>query len=775
MAAGRRPAGGRTRDKATLPSREAILEFLREHPGKAGKREIAQAFGIKSNDKIALKRLLREMADEGLIEGRRKGIKRAGHLAPVEELEITGRDRDGELIASPTDWDDEAHGAAPIISIVAERNRKSRVPAPGIGDRVMVRIRQIEGEDGGFLHEGRVVRVLDRKPRTVIGVFEPQSGGGGVIHSVDKKDRRDLVVAPGDAGDAKRGDLVAVEVKRGTRSGPSHAIIRDIVGDMRGEKAVSLIAILTHGIPHEFPEAAIEEANAAKPAPLKGREDLRKLPLITIDPPDAKDHDDAVHAAPDTDQDNPGGFVITVAIADVAWYVRPGSPLDRSARERGNSAYFPDRVVPMLPERLSADLCSLKAGQDRPAIVAEIIVGPDGRMRRHRFARAMIKVAANLSYAQAQAAIDGRPDDMSGPLAETVLEPLWDAYAAVARARDAREPLELDIPERKLVLDKNGRVERVYVPERLDSHRLIEAFMILANVAAAEALENRHTPLLYRVHDSPSPEKLAALADFLTSIDLKLPKAGVLLPHHFNGILERVSGSEHERLVNEVVLRSQAQAEYSAENYGHFGLNLRRYAHFTSPIRRYSDLIVHRALVRAFDLGKDGLTDAEIGELDEIAAHISATERRAMAAERETVDRLTANFLADRIGAVFEGRITGVTRSGLFVRLEETGADGFIPAGTIGADYYRYDEGGQRMVGDKTGESFTLGDQVEVKLVEAVPLAGALRFEIVSEGRYVSAKAGSRRTARRGGARGRDSGRAPPGKGSKGRGTKKRR
>ena len=746
----------KTRDGGALPDRDAILAFLRDHPGKAGKREIARAFGIKAADRIALKRTLREMADEGLIEGRRKTIKRAGHLAPVEELEITGRDPDGDLIAIPTDWDEAAHGAPPTITIVPSASRRAaRAPAAGVGDRVMVRIREIPDEAGGFHHEGRVVRVLDRQPRTVLGVFEPQPGGGGIVHSVDKKNRRELLVAPGDSGEATDGDLVAVEVKRGPRLGPPRAIVRDRVGDMKSEKAVSLIAILAHGIPREFAPEVIAEAEAAGPADLAGRTDLRDMPLITIDPYDAKDHDDAVHAAPDADPENEGGFIITVAIADVASYVTPGSALDRSARDRGNSAYFPDRVVPMLPEALSADLCSLKVGEDRPALVAEIKVNGNGRMLKHRFLRALIRVAANLSYEQAQGAIDGIADEDAAPFAEPVLQPLWDAYRAVAHARDQREPLDLDIPERKLILDQHGHVERVLVPERLDSHRLIEAFMILANVAAAETLEKRRTPLLYRIHDSPSPEKLAALADFLATIDMKLPKSGVLLPRHFNAILRRSAETEHERLVNEVVLRSQAQAEYAAENFGHFGLNLRRYAHFTSPIRRYADLIVHRALIRALKLGEDGLTDGEIAKLDEIAAHISATERRAMAAERETIDRLTAHFLADRIGARFEGRITGVTRSGLFIRLENTGADGFVPATTIGNDYYRYEETGRRMIGERSSEAFTLGDSVTVKLVEAVPLAGALRFEIVSEGKYVGKTQSGRPSGRPGRASGR--------------------
>lgn len=744
MAKSRRGEG-----KATLPTREAILEFIRDHPGKAGKREIARAFGISSSDKIGLKALLKEMAEEGLVERRRKALKRPGHMAPVEELEVSSRTPEGDVIAIPTDWDEADHGTPPRVLIAPERGRKARLPAPGVGDRILARIREVEDRDGGITHEGRVIRILDRRPRTIVGVFEERPGGAGVVRSVDRKDRRDLIVAPGDAGDAEDGDLVRVEIRKSVRLGPPRALVREVVGDLKSEKAVSLIAILTHGIPYEFPAEAIAEAKAAQPVGLEGRQDLRRLPLVTIDPADAKDHDDAVHAAPDADPDNPGGHVITVAIADVAHYVRQGSALDRSARERGNSVYFPDRVVPMLPEELSSDLCSLRAGEDRAALVAEIVVDANGRMRRHRFSRAVIRVAAGIDYIRAQDAIDGRTDGETAAIVDSVLRPLWDAYAVVAKARDAREPLELEIPERKLVLDAAGHVKKVTVPPRLDSHRLIEAFMILANVAAAETLEKQRTPLLYRVHDAPSPEKLAALSDFLATIGLKLPKAGVLLPRHFNGILRRVEGSEHERLVNEVVLRSQAQAEYSADNFGHFGLNLRRYAHFTSPIRRYADLIVHRALIRALDLGRDGLDERTIDKLDEIAAHISATERRAMLAERETVDRLIANYLADRIGATFYGRITGVTRSGLFVRLDDTGADGFIPLSSLGADYFRHDEAGQRVVGERTGETHTLGDQVEVRLVEAVPLAGALRFELLSEGTYLGTR--SRPKPRRGG------------------------
>jgi ribonuclease R len=499
---------------------------------------------------------------------------------------------------------------------------------------------------------------------------------------------------------------------------------------------VSLIAILAHGIPHVFSPDTLAEAAAAKPTPLAGREDWRQLPLVTIDPVDAKDHDDAVHAEGDPDPRNPGGHIVTVAIADVAWYVRPLSALDREALARGNSVYFPDRVVPMLPERISNDLCSLREKEDRPALAVRMVFSASGRKLGHRFHRIMMRSAAKLSYQQAQDGFDGGGHDLAADV-RAALDGLWAAYGSLKIAREEREPLELDLPERKVVLAKDGSIDRIVVPQRLEAHRLIEEFMIQANVAAAETLEEKRSPLVYRIHDSPSLAKLEALRDFLKSIDMSLPQSGNLRPSHFNRILARVSESEHGPLLHEVVLRTQAQAEYHPENIGHFGLNLRRYAHFTSPIRRYADLIVHRALVRALKLGEGGLPEAVVAELPEIAAKISAAERRAMVAERDTIDRLVAHWLADRIGAAFAGKISGVTRAGLFVRLDDTGADGFVPMRSLGSDYFIFDEARRAVIGRSTGEMHRLGDGVEVKLVEAAPLAGALRFELLSSGRIL--------------------------------------
>ncbi|QZN99949.1 ribonuclease R [Chenggangzhangella methanolivorans] len=758
----RKPAGDRlpkavaAMPKPGLPSRDELVAFITQSGGKTDKREIARAFHVKGDERVELKRMLHELEDDGVVNRRGKTLGRAGYLPNVTLADVTGRDGHGELIAEPADWDEDDLGKAPKILVLTSSSGRRPGVAPGVGDRVLIRVTPVEdAEPGEPTHEGRVIKILSKQSARVLGVFRALPDGSGRLQPVDKRNAgRELQIAAEDADGAKDGDLVAADLLKSRKHyGLPAARVREKLGSLSNEKAVSLIAIHAHNIPHVFSRETLAEAEDAKPATLKGREDWRKIPLVTIDPVDAKDHDDAVHAEPDVSPDNPGGHMVIVAIADVASYVRPNSALDREALDRGNSVYFPDRVVPMLPERISNDLCSLREAENRPALAVRMIFDKDGRKLRHTFHRVMMRSAAKLSYQAAQSAIDGTPDDKTGPLLEPVLKPLWAAYDALKRARDARGPLDLDLPERKLVLTPDGAVDRVVVPPRLDAHRLIEEFMIQANVAAAETLEAKRTPLVYRVHDAPSLEKLEALRELLKTLDIELPKSGNLRPAHFNGILTRVAGEESSSLVNEVVLRTQAQAEYAAENYGHFGLNLRRYAHFTSPIRRYADLIVHRALVRALDLGSDGLPDAvSVEELNEIGTRISASERRAMAAERETIDRLIAHFLFDRVGATFTGRIAGVTRSGLFVKLDETGADGFVPVGTLGLDYFVHDEAARALVGSATGESYRLGDHVEVKLVEAAPVAGALRFEMLSEGRQGKPVGRGKRGMRRAGA-----------------------
>jgi ribonuclease R len=720
-----------------FPTTDAIVAFIRTNPGKVGTREIAREFGLKNAERAELKRILRELADKGTISKRGKEISEPDILPATLLADITGRDGDGELIAIPAEWDEVESGEPPKIRIHIPR-RPQPGTAAGVGDRALLRVEKLEEHDpAGTIYRGRVIRVIDHAKTRVLGIFRAAPGGGGRLIPVDKKQAgRELNIASADSKGAEDGDLVSVDLVRSRGFGLASGKVKERFGSVASEKAISLIAIHAHEIPQAFSPAAIREAEEAKPAILKGREDWRDVPLVTIDPPDAKDHDDAVHAEPDRNPNNKGGHIVNVAIADVAFYVRGGSALDRDALLRGNSVYFPDRVVPMLPERISNDLCSLVPHQPRGALAVRMVIGSDGRKRAHSFHRILMRSAAKLNYAQVQAAVDGRPDEASGPLLAPILKPLYDAYAVIKRARDEREPLDLDIPERKILLKADGTVDRVIVPERLDAHRLIEEFMILANVAAAETLEKKTLPLIYRVHDEPTFEKVHALQEFLKTLDLPFAKSGVLRPSMFNRVLAQVKGHDAESLVNEVVLRSQAQAEYSAENYGHFGLNLRRYAHFTSPIRRYADLVVHRALIRSLGLGEGALPEAETAErLSEVAAEISVTERRAMKAERETADRLIAHFLADRIGATFQGRISGVTRAGLFVKLTDTGADGLIPIRTLGTEYFNYDETRHALVGSRSGAMHRLGDVVDVRLVEAAPVAGALRFELLSEGK----------------------------------------
>ena len=734
-----------------MPSREALIAFIggapapngEKPPARVTKRDIARAFGVTGAAKAELKVLIKDLQNEGAIARGRKALHAQGMLPSIVVADVAERDRDGELIAKPVEWDDE--GPPPRILIRRSRAKRDTAPAPGLGARVLMRVEfnpDAAGKEPAY--SGRVIKILEKLRARAFAVFRKADDGSGRALPVEKRSAaREFVVPAAFAGEAADGDLVAIEPLRESRFGAPTARIVEVIGSVRSEKAVRLIALAQHHIPHVFSPAAVEEAERARPVRLAPpREDWRSLPLVTIDPPDAKDHDDAVHAALDPDPANAGGFVVTVAIADVAAYVRPGSALDKDALERGNSVYFPDRVVPMLPERISNDLCSLKGLEDRPALAVRMILGADGRKRSHRFHRIMMRSAAKLSYEQAQAAIDGRPDETTAPLLEEVLKPLWAAHDAVKIEREKRNPLDLDLPERKLVLDKEGRLAGVRWPERLDAHRLIEEFMILANVAAAETLEEQRSPLLYRAHDAPSLERLNDLVEFLGTIGVKLAKGDRVRPSHFNGVLSRVKGQAVEALVNEVVLRAQAQAEYSHENYGHFGLNLRRYAHFTSPIRRYADLVVHRALIRALGFGEGGLQDMRAGELAQVAEHISAAERRAMAAERETVDRLVAAHLVDRVGAIFPARVAGVTRVGLFLKLVETGADGFVPAATLGDEYFRFEEAIRALVGTRSGVTYRLGDSVQARLVEAAPFAGALRFEIVAE----QANAAPRRT-----------------------------
>ncbi len=713
--------------KGSLPSKQDILRFIADNPGNVGKREIAKAFKIGPADRVALKALLREMKREGEVtpaQGQRVTPK--GMLPEFCLADIVRLTRDGDLVAKPVEWTGEGDPPQIDLSIGATRGRE--LGAVGIGDRVLAKIRQA----GSHRYQGRVVRVLESREQPVLGLLYATDDGSFMLQPTDRKIRHEYVVAADHTGNAKAGQLVVAEPLAGRRFGQRPARVTEVVGDAADPRALSLIAIHTHGIPTAFSAEAEMEAAKAKAVTAKDREDLRKVPLITIDPEDARDHDDAVFAEPDDDPNNPGGWHAIVAIADVAHYVRPNSALDREARTRGNSTYFPDRVVPMLPETLSADLCSLMDGKDRAALAVHLWFDADGNKRRHRFCRAIIRVAAGLHYAQVQQAIDGHPDDASDRWLEGVLKPLYACHAALNKARAARQPLSITSAERRVMIGSDGGIAAIRPREHLLAHQVIEDYMIAANVAAAEELEKHRQPCMYRVHEPPSPDKVDSTRRFLETLDLRLAKGQVLRPQHFNRVLEMVKGSEHERLVNTVVLRTQMQAYYSAKNQGHFGLNLSRYAHFTSPIRRYSDVLVHRGLVSALGLGNDGLTDPDRAAFDNIAEHISFTERRSMLAERDAMDRFVAAFMAEHVGADFSAHITSVNRFGLFVELDETGADGFVPMSSLGDDFYQHDEARHALVGRRTNKRYRLGDAVAVRLMEATPVTGGLRFDLLS-------------------------------------------
>jgi len=599
-------------------------------------------------------------------------------------------------------------------------------PALGIGERALVRFAR--GESGGW--EARIIRRLDAPPDRIVGVFR-LTREGGRIEPTDRKERREFRVARTDSKDARDGEIVLAVPKPSSRFGLPEAQVVERVGDSGNPRAFSLIAIHSYDIPSDFPAEAVSLAEAATPVTLGQRDDLREIPLVTIDGADARDFDDAVWAERDPEKDD--GWHAIVAIADVAWYVRPEDALDREAEKRGNSVYFPDRVVPMLPEALSNELCSLKPGVDRACMAVHLWFDDHGRLHRHRFVRALMRSAARLTYEEVQQAVDAKPAAHTAPLLEPALRPLYGAFRALDRARRQRGALDLDLPERRIQLDENGKVARIEPRERLDSHRLIEEFMITANVAAAETLERLHRGCLYRVHDAPDPAKIAALSEFLAEIGIpgvKLAKGQVIRPRHFNDILHKVADTPYASLVPQLILRSQAQAIYSPTNIGHFGLALRHYAHFTSPIRRYADLAVHRGLIAALNLGEAGANVAE-KDLAGVGEHVSMTERRAAAAERNAADRYISAFLSDRVGAEFAGRINGVTRAGLFVTLKETGADGLLPIRSLPSDYYDHDEAHHRLVGRRFGRSFSLGEAVTVQLAEANTVTGSLRFNLV--------------------------------------------
>jgi ribonuclease R len=709
---------------STLPTKADILDWIAANPTLTAKRDIAKAFGIKGAARIDLKRLLKELEAEGHLEKRKKTYRDPDRLPPVSVLQVKAPTPDGDLYARALEWHGE--GVEPIILVIP----RASDTALGEGDRILARLQVVHEEDHNY--EARLIRRIGSNPRKVVGIFA-KSSEGGRIKPIDKGSDKEWMVAPDATGGAKDGELVEAEqAGPAGRMGLPRARIIERLGDPSAPRAVSLIAIHQHGIPDSFPDDVIVEADAMKPAGLSGRTDMRDMPLITIDPIDARDRDDACLAYPDDDPKNEGGHVIWVAIADVAHYVTSGSALDREARKRGNSSYFPDRVVPMLPDRLSGDLCSLHEGVPRACVAVRMVIDAHGNKLSHSFQRGLMRSVASLDYRTVQDAMDGTPNDKTAPLMDDVIRPLYAAYAALREARNRRQPLDLDLPERKIVLAEDGTVQSVNFAERLDAHRLIEEFMVLANVCAAETLIAKRTPLLFRVHEEPPPEKMESLRETAEAAGLTLAKGQVLKTAQLNRLLHDAAGSDEAELINLATLRSMTQAYYNPENFGHFGLALQNYAHFTSPIRRYSDLIVHRALIKAHGWGDDGLTPEDIERLEATAQHISDTERRSMMAERDTTDRYLAAFLSDRIGAEFAGRISGIARFGVFVKLDETGADGLIQIRSLGSEYFHFDADAGTLMGSDTGVMIGLGQRVTVKLVEAAPVTGGIALELLT-------------------------------------------
>lgn len=714
--------------------RSDILAILETAPAPLTKRDIARSLGITgSGPRVALKKVLRTLETEGtVIKHPGGGYTVAQGLPPVMVLEVSELDVDGDVFARPVEWNEQTQGQPPLIEL---KPGKKGHPAAGQGDRVLARIER-RTDNGEDIYIAFPIRALDDEKNRIIGIFELTRSGRGVVRPTDKKAKYDFDVPTGDTNGAREGDLVIAEVQPTRGAKRKKARIAEVLGARDDVNAISLISLYEAGLYDKFPDAVIKASEGLKVPPLKGREDLRDIPLVTIDGADARDFDDAVYAEKLDD----GGFHLIVAIADVSYYVRTGTPLDDEAQKRGNSTYFPDRVVPMLPEALSNDLCSLRPNENRAAMVAHLWIDEHGKLTKYKFKRGLIRSAARLIYDQVQAAMDGQPDDLTGPLLEPVIKPLYEAYRILDKARQKRGALDLDLPERQIIIDRKGKMTGVQKRERLDAHKLIEEFMVLANVAAARAIEDKNTrgkagkappyPCVYRVHDRPSASKVDGARDFIESFGLSLPKGQITQAGNLNGILTKAEKSPYSHLISIMILRCQSQALYSTDNIGHFGLALDHYAHFTSPIRRYADLLVHRALVSAYGLGEGGLSDHERQRIDSLCEHISQTERTSMTAERSAVDRFTSSYLASHIGAEFSGQISGVTRFGLFVELSESGADGLVPMRSLPADYYIHDEDAHALIGRRHKRVFRLGAPVKVTIREADPITGSSVFEI---------------------------------------------
>lgn len=702
--------------------KKSLLEFIKTH-SHIQKRDIAKHFGIKGDERRKLNALLRDLDASGELNLKRRKEVSAFDAPPKSGIyQAVEIDENGDLWCKQV-GQDGIYGEKFLIATTLAKHRDEAV---GINERFVGLSRRSKHEDR---FEIKVIKRLGVQVSRIFGVLHIEEGRVGHIVPADRKNKKEYMILPQHLNDAKNGDLVAVRELPNRGYGPKKCEVLEIFGQITDPKAASILAIAAHNIPIGFTDEEEAQANNAMPAELEYRTDLRNIPLVTIDPDDARDHDDAVYA-----EKTAKGHKIWVAIADVAHYVPHGSALDKGSLKRGNSVYFPDRVVPMLPFKLSADLCSLRENEDRACLAVEIHVDNDGNLQSYCFVRGLMRSVARLTYTMAQEAIDGKPNEKTAPILDNVLKPLWAAYEALKIERSKREPLEIESSEKRIILSPEGKVESISRKERFDAHRLIEEFMILANVCAAKAISEKNLPLVYRVHDVPSATKIASLGDYLASVSIKWTKGETIRPSRFNRILEIARKTENFESINDMVLRTQAQAVYDTDNIGHFGLGLQKYAHFTSPIRRYADLCVHRALIDGLKLGGEGFKTApKIEELQRISQAISDCERRAMAAERDATDRYVAAFLSERVGAIFDGRIASVTGFGVFVKLDETSADGLVPVSHLGEEYFFLDEAAHALIGTQSGDRWELGMRVRARLLEAAPITGGLMFDIVSD------------------------------------------
>lgn len=631
-------------------------------------------------------------------------------------LEVISANDSGELWAKTVEQGDNPEGH----KIYVLENRRIKPPFE-VGDKFIARISRRP--------EGFVAKPIARTATattaadTVYGVIENRENKC-YLKATEKNIRMDYLLE--DIGPARPGDFVAVALV-GERRFKEARIIKNF-GKFDLNKATATLVLEKHGIPLEFPENVFRETTKLPQFEAGLRLDLTDVPLVTIDGDDSKDFDDAVWA-----KKTINGFNLIVAIADVAFYVREGSELDREAYKRGNSVYLPNVVVPMLPEILSNDLCSLNPNQCRAAVVCMIEIDNEGNLRDFNFKRAVIKSAARLTYKEVQSAIEGNKNEKTAPLYKNVIEPLYEAYLALDKARKKRGALELEIEEVKVKVDKNGMVKSIEPEENLTSNKLIEEFMVAANVAAAKVLGKTKLPVMYRIHEAPRAEKLEDIKPLLHNLKMKLPDPTALKPSHFNKIIEKCSINGGALGISNLILRLQSQAKYSPENIGHFGLGLTDYAHFTSPIRRYADLLIHRALIRACKMEDGGALSEEAGIklFEETAEHLCVTERRAVSAERDITARFISAYMQPAIGQDFEVKVSGMSAAGMFVRISAIGAEGLVPLSSFPDDRYDLAEGNVELKGQKTGLSFKMGDVIKCRLMEATPLTGGLIFKYV--------------------------------------------